>query len=62
MVDNDEGISGREANELNRSDGAQPAGDAYSKRNSNWLIWVAVGALLLVTLYALISGFGYAGS
>lgn len=34
--------------------------DAHSRRNSNWLIWAAVIALVLVALYALVSGLGYA--
>ena len=34
--------------------------DAYSRSKSNWVIWVALAALLAVTLYALINGFSYA--
>ena len=34
--------------------------DAYSRRRSNWYIWVAVAVLLAVILYALINGFDYA--
>ena len=37
-----------------------PRADAYSRRGSNWVIWIAVAALVLVTLYALINGFSYA--
>ncbi len=41
-------------------EGGNVRGDAYSRRKSNWVIWVAVIALLAVTLYALVSGFLYA--
>jgi hypothetical protein len=43
-----------------RSGGSGGAEDAYSLRKSNWVIWIAVAALLAVTLYALINGFRYA--
>jgi uncharacterized integral membrane protein len=43
-----------------RDDAAGLRDDAYSRRKSNWVIWVAVIALVLVALYALVSGFIYA--
>jgi hypothetical protein len=47
--------------DLRRTDGkAHVRDDAYSRRKSNWFIWVAVIALVLVALYALVSGFIYA--
>jgi hypothetical protein len=47
---------------INDDNGARrgSSDDAYSRRKSNWLIWVALAVLLAVTLYALVSGFGYA--
>jgi hypothetical protein len=56
MIDDNE-----RGNDVRRSD--ETAGvrdDAYSRRKSNWFIWIAVIALVAVTLYALVSGFIYA--
>ena len=55
-----ENENGAEGDGRDAADGAVPRPDAYSKRRSNWPIWVAVILLVLVTLYALVSGFGYA--
>lgn len=49
---------GRNTRTAARAEGVRS--DAYSRRNSNWLIWVAVALLVIVALYALISGLGYA--
>ena len=34
--------------------------DAYSRKRSNWPIWIAVAVLVAVALYALFQGFDYA--
>ncbi len=34
--------------------------DAYSRKKSNPLIWIAIALLVAVALYALVSGLGYA--
>ena len=46
----------------NSNEGARTGLDdgAYSRRRSNWYIWVALALLIAVALYALVSGLGYA--
>jgi hypothetical protein len=40
--------------------GHTPRDDAYSRRRSNWLIWVALAVLVAVALYVLFNGLDYA--
>lgn len=36
--------------------------DAYSRRKSNPVIWIALTVLVLIALYVLFNGLGYASS
>jgi hypothetical protein len=37
-----------------------PGDDAYSRRRSNWLIWIALAVLVAIALYVLFNGLDYA--
>jgi hypothetical protein len=60
-----EGRQARKENEM-VTDGKGKMGrngdrdDAYSRKRSNWPIWIAVAVLVAVALYALFQGFDYA--